>query len=199
MSEDLAAASVVGSISIAPQHAMVSQVREVIRASPLVRPKTPNGLDVRVRVTAAGSLGWVGDGVYRYSETDSRGLPWPELPAAWASLATEFAGPQPWDSAIVNWYDPDASLGWHRDLSEADHSFPIVTFSLGDVGAWAVRLDIDTPIHRARLESGAVTVLEGRTRTALHTVERIIPAPMFSPLRCGGRVSVTIRVAGGQP
>jgi hypothetical protein len=31
---------------------------------------------------------------------------------------------------------------------------------------------------------------------ALHTVERIIPAPMFSPLPVRGRVSVTLRVAG---
>jgi alkylated DNA repair dioxygenase AlkB len=111
----------------------------------------------------------------------------------------------PWDCAIINWYAPDgfgplgresASLGWHRDLSERDHTLPIVTVSLGDACSWAVKVDEDEPAHRTRVESGQVTVLAGRMRLALHTVERIIPTPMFSPLKVRGRISVTLRVAG---
>jgi len=184
------------SLSWAEQQHWVALVRDVCTASPLVRPQTPNGLDMRVRVTSAGRLGWVGDGRYRYSETDRVGRPWAAMPREWSDLADEVAGPHPWDSAIVNWYDADASLGWHRDRSEVDLSLPIVTISLGDACSWAVRLEDDEPVSRVRLESGAVTLLAGPLRSALHTVERIIPAELFSPLSVRGRISITIRVAG---
>lgn len=193
---NLAIESVVGQLDFETQRELVDQVRAVCKVSPLVRPHTPNGLPMRVRVTAAGMLGWVGDGEYRYSATDSRGELWPAIPEPWVDIADRFAGPHRWDCAIINWYDPDASLGWHRDQSEVDRSLPIVTISLGDACSWAVRLDEDSPISRTRLDSGAVTLLAGPTRMALHTVERIIPSPMFSPLKSRGRVSITLRVAG---
>lgn len=193
---NLACQTVVAHLDAAIQSQLVEQVREVCKLSPLVRPHTPNGADMRVRVTAAGSLGWVGDGAYRYDEHDSRGRPWPEMPDLWRRLASDFAGEHPWDCAIINWYDADASLGWHRDMAEADRSLPIVTISLGDACSWAVRFDEDSTISRTRLESGDVTMLAGKTRNALHKVERIIPAPLFSPLRQRGRVSITLRVAG---
>jgi alkylated DNA repair protein (DNA oxidative demethylase) len=118
------------------------------------------------------------------------------MPQAWLELANEIGGDLPWDSAIINWYDENASLGWHQDLNEADLSQPIVTISLGDACSWAIREDKGAPISRIRLESGAVTLLAGPTRGYFHTVERIIPAPLFSPLQEPGRISVTIRVAG---
>lgn len=179
------------------QRAWVDDVREVLDGSPLVRPTTPNGLPMRVRVSAAGRLGWVGDGAYRYDDRDSRGRPWPEMPGRWSALWRSVTGrsDDP-DSAIINWYAPDASLGWHIDQAEHDRSLPIVTVSLGDTCSWAVRAHDRAPISRCRLESGAITVLDGRTRDYLHTIERIIPCPMFSPLSTRGRVSVTMRIAG---
>lgn len=204
------AADTVSRLQLSPseQANFVAQVREVCRQSPLVRPKTPNGLDMRVRVTSAGRLGWVGDGAYRYTEADSRGNPWPPIPDEWLALADEVTGSLwldeavpgpphfPWDSAIINWYEPGASLGWHRDQSERDTTLPIVTISLGDACSWAVREDDESPSTRTRLESGQITLLAGRARNYLHTVERIIPAPMFSPLKTRGRISITLRVAG---
>lgn len=174
----------------------MAQAREVCLHAPLVRPKTPNGLDMRVRVTAAGQLGWVGDGAYRYDPLHSSGRPWPPIPPRWREIADAVAGPHPWDSAILNWYDPEASLGWHRDLAEQNRSLPIVTISLGDACSWAIRADDESPITRCRLESGDVTLLAGRTRLYLHTVERIISSPLLSPLRRPGRISITLRVAG---
>jgi alkylated DNA repair protein (DNA oxidative demethylase) len=187
----------VGQLTPEQQATMVEEVRAVISEAPLVRPTTPNGLPMRVRVSAAGALGWVGDGAYRYSATQRDGRPWPPMPASWRSLASKYAGSdQPWDSAVINWYEPGASLGWHTDGAEADTSLPIVTFSLGDSCSWAVS-DEQGNNHRARLETGAVTLLAARTRNLAHTVERIIAAPLFSPLKTRGRISVTVRVAGG--
>lgn len=189
-------AAPVGEIDRFEQEAMIDEVRTVLRSAPLVRPRTPNGMPMRVRVSAAGDLGWVGDGEYRYSATQASGAKWPPMPERWRRLSTQFAGEHAWDSAIVNWYEPGASLGWHRDGAEANITLPIVTFSLGDSCSWAVA-DEAGHNHRARLESGAVTVLAGSTRNLAHTVERIIANPLFSPLPSRGRISVTVRVAGG--
>lgn len=191
-----AADTVVASIPREEQEWLVAEVRDTLGKAPLVRPCTPNGLDMRVRVSAAGLLGWVGDGAYRYDSVQRDGRPWPAMPDRWLAIATHVAGEHPWDSAIINWYDEDASLGWHRDQAEQDTSLPIVTISLGDSCSWAIRKHAESPISRCRLETGAVTLLAGPTRNYLHTVERIIPNPLFSPLKTRGRISITIRVAG---
>jgi len=185
----------VRTLRISEQNRWVEQVRSIVKEAPLVRPHTPNGLPMRVRVSAAGALGWVGDGEYRYDATQKNGKPWPPMPREWMEVASEVAGTQPWDSAIINWYDPDASLGWHQDKNERDRSRPIVTISLGDACSWAVK-DGAGKAHRTRLESGDITLLAGDSRSYMHTVERIIEAPLLSPLRRRGRISVTMRVAG---
>lgn len=180
----------------AMQRLLVDQARAVIAKAPLVRPRTPNGMAMRVRVSAAGRFGWVGDGAYRYDAAQRDGSPWPPIPGAWVNIANRVAGEHPWDSAIVNHYAPDASLGWHMDQAEADRSLPIVTISLGDAASWAIRADAQSPVSRCRLESGDVTLLAGATRHYLHTIERVIACPMFSPLPKPGRISITLRVAG---
>lgn len=196
MATNIAQVSVRCQISPAHQRLLLGDARDVLRQAPLVRPTTPGGAPMRVRVSAAGSYGWVGDGDYRYDPTQRGGRAWPALPARWTKVADDAVGKHPWDSAILNWYDADASLGWHQDLAERDHTLPIVTISLGDDCSWALRLDEDSPIHRCQLESGAITVLEGNTRLAYHTIERIIPAPLLSPLGATrGRISITLRVA----
>lgn len=200
------------------QARLVEEVRGVLRGAPLVRPSTPGGAPMRVQVSAAGELGWVGDGAYRYDPHQRDGRPWPPIPALWTAIASRVAGRHPWDSAIVNWYDSGAALGWHRDLAEGDITLPIVTISLGDAASWAIAAErwssgpggTFTPdgapllvdkidrVSRVRLESGDVTLLAGESRLYWHTIERIIPAPLFSPLAHPGRVSITLRVAGAR-
>lgn len=184
------------SLSMAEQAAWVDDVRGVIRRAPLVRPWVAGGVPMKVRSTAAGKLGWVATGSYQYSPTQRDGRSWPEIPQRWIDLANEVAGVQPWDSVIINWYDGEASLGWHADQDEVDTTRPIVTVSLGDTCSWAVRGEDKKVIERTRLESGAVTLLAGKYRNMEHTVERIIRSPLFSPLDVAGRISATIRVAG---
>lgn len=184
------------SLTLGEQRSWISDIRNVIRAAPLVRPITSSGHPMKVRITAAGKLGWVADESYRYSEVQADGKPWPPIPGRWLELANEVAGEHPWDSVIINWYDLDASLGWHEDEDEADLSRPIVTVSLGDTCSWAVRDGLGRVLERVKLESGAITLLAGATRNLKHTVEKIIPSPLLSPLPVRGRVSATIRVAG---
>lgn len=191
-----ARATVASSLPIYAQEELVEDVRTVCAAAPLVRPVARGGAPMRVKVTAAGRWGWVGDGEYRYDALQKNGQPWPAIPPRWIEIANRVGGVRPWDSAIVNWYEPDAALGWHRDLAERDRTQPIVTISLGDAASWAVRREEDAPVSRTRLESGDVTLLADALRLALHSIERIIPAPLFSPLRVRGRLSITLRVAG---
>jgi len=193
---NLARDTVVGTLDRDTQLELVEQVREVCRLSPLVRPTTPNGLIMSVRITNAGELGWAGGSEYHYAREDSRGQPWPRMPRLWSDIASFYAGYHPWDSAIVNWYPPGSSLGLHKDKSEYNQSLPIVTISLGDACSWAVRLDLESPVSRCQLDTGDVTLLAGPTRGALHSVERIIDAPLLSPLQKRGRISITMRVAG---
>ena len=65
------------------QSAMAEAVREVVRAAPLVRPVTPWGKPMSVRMTSAGRLGWVIErGRYRYAARHPEtGAPWPPIPA----------------------------------------------------------------------------------------------------------------------
>lgn len=121
--------------------------------------------------------------------------------------------PVPWDSAIVNWYPPGATLGPHVDRSEADLTQPVVTISLGDAATWGVEVEtrsvdelgrnvIGWDRSRAHLPSGAVTVLAGPLRMAPHQIFGIVAAPMFSPIvdKAGayvpGRIAVSVRAAG---
>jgi len=191
-----AADTVVCQLEPSVQKLLVESVRQVLKQSPLVRPISKGGMPMRVRVSAAGELGWVGDGEYRYDPVDSRGNAWPRMPGRWSQIANEMAGVHAWDSAIINWYDEGASLGWHQDKGEKDTSLPIVTISLGDAASWAIRRDGDSPVSRARIGSGAVTLLSGESRGYFHTIERIVAEPLFSPLEVRGRISITIRVAG---
>jgi alkylated DNA repair protein (DNA oxidative demethylase) len=216
-----AESTIVLTLDMETQRRLVAQVREVMQASPLVRPVAFGGADMSVRITSAGPLGWVADGGYRYTDRDAKGRPWPAMPDEWreigdraVALDPRHRGPPPlWDSAIVNWYDVGASLGWHVDKQEHDRTKSIVTISLGDAATWGIEVErthvdehgrqvVGWDRTRARLESGAVTVLAGPLRGASHTIERIISAPMFSPITdkngavVPGRISITLREAG---
>jgi len=184
------------------QRDVAQAARDVCHAAALFRPRDARGNGMRVLVTAAGKLGFVGavpGRGYVYAPAHPRVGPWPPIPEVWISIANRVAGPHPWDSAILNWYAQGTALGWHRDQSERDTSLPIVTISLGWSASWAVRADEDAPIYRCPLHSGDVTLLAGESRMWLHTIERIKDTgyPMLgrAPVE-NGRLSITLRVAG---
>lgn len=188
------------SLDLETQHRLIEQVKEVKAISPLRALRTPGGGKMSVRVTAAGKLGWTSDEKsYRYVDRDPlTGKPWPHMPFEWIEIANSVVSePQPWDSAIVNWFGPHANLGMHQDLDEADLSRPVVVISLGDSGRWVLRQGEGGELTSCSLLSGDVTVLEGPTRLWPHGITRIIPQPLLSPLgTIRGRISITIRVAG---
>jgi len=230
-----AESTIVLTLDLETQRRILAQAREVMKASPLVTPVAVGGQPMSVRITSAGDLGWVADGAYAYTQKDSRGRPWPRIPDEWKEICNRAVAMDPrhdgrevaWDSAILNWYEPGAKLGPHRDKSEHDRTRPIVTISLGYAARWFVEIErhgfdelgratVTWDRSRCRLPSGAVTVLAGELRDCMHAIEGLIlpdddsQASLFggpepSPIvdRHGvvvpGRLSITMREAGQRP
>jgi alkylated DNA repair protein (DNA oxidative demethylase) len=184
----------------AAQERLVEAVRIIAAAAPLSRYETPMGRPMSVRMTAAGRLGWTsGPAGYAYVERcPATGLPWPPIPDEALGVWRRLGGwPQDADSLLVNWYDADARMSLHRDVDEADLSAPVVSISLGDPAQFRVggirRADRTASIW---LESGDVAVLAGPARLVYHGVDRIrFGASTLLPR--GGRINLTLRVAGG--
>lgn len=193
-----AADTVRASLDREAQLRLIEQIKEVQSISPFRSLRTPGGKPMSVKVTAAGKLGWTSDEKgYRYVDSDPDGKPWPHIPDEWIEIADRVAGPHPWDSAIVNWYRSDATLGPHQDLSEFDTSYPVVTISLGDSAVWSVRPEREITASTCVLRSGDVVVLDGVARLCFHSVTKVIAEPLLSPLGAKrGRLSISVRVAG---
>jgi alkylated DNA repair protein (DNA oxidative demethylase) len=175
---------------------LLDEVRDVTRAAPLRRYATRRG-QMSVAMSAAGALGWVSDRRgYRYESAGPAG-PWPEIPggalAVWRAVAGVACDP---DSCLVNFYGEGARMGMHQDRDEADTNWPVVSISLGDPALFRVGgVERKTPTESVWLESGDVAVLAGDARLAWHGIDRI-RFGASSLLQQGGRINLTLRVAG---
>lgn len=171
-------------------------LRNVVRQAPLMAPVMPSGKPMSVKMTAAGTYGWITDvNGYRYSRTHPRGTPWPAIPEPvldiWRDLAAVSRMPE---CCLINYYGEGARLGMHQDKDEHSFEFPVVSVSLGDDGLFRMG-------GRARggktqsvwVQSGDVIVMGGDARLAYHGVDRI-RFGSSSLLPKGGRINLTLRV-----
>jgi len=188
-----------GYLDRAAQMAMVADLRAVIARAPLVRPVTPWGKPMSVRMTSAGRLGWViAGGRYAYAARHPEtGRPWPPVPesvlAVWRTVSGWPSAP---DCCLINWYGEGARMGMHRDADEGEEGFkaPVVSISLGDPARFRMggpgRKD---PTESTELRSGDVVVMGGSARLSYHGIDRV----MFGAgdlLPGGGRINLTLRV-----
>lgn len=187
-----------GYLTPAAQADLRDAMRNCLRDSPLYRPQMPsNGKPFSVRMSNAGTLGWVADrvGGYRYQiKHPVTGRPWPAIPevalAVWRAVSDYPADPE---ACLINWYDADARMGLHRDADEAARDAPVVSISLGDVGVFRIETGEIRPKTRSiRLASGDVVVLGGQARHARHGIDRIL-AGSSTLLGVPGRLNVTLR------
>jgi alkylated DNA repair protein (DNA oxidative demethylase) len=183
------------------QAEVLDAILSVIAAAPLFRPVMPRtGKPFSVSMTSCGVLGWVSDtNGYRYQATHpGTGRQWPPMPepvlAVWRAVSNY---PHEPEACLVNYYEPTARMGLHRDEDEQDFKAPVVSISLGDdcrcrVGGF----ERGGATRSFRLRSGDVAVLGGESRLAFHGVDRIYPgtsnllAPHFPQ---GGRINLTLR------
>lgn len=179
------------------QAALLSSVRDVVRAAPLFTPRMPRtGKPFSVRMTNCGSLGWVSDeSGYRYQPSHPEtGNPWPAIPQIALDAWREIGGyPHQPEACLVNFYAPDARMGMHQDRDEQDFDAPVLSLSLGDTCLF--RYGATTRGGRTqslRLESGDAIVIGGASRLVYHRVDRIMAASS-TLLPHGGRINLTLR------
>ena len=179
------------------QEDMLADLRAVIAAAPLVRPVTPWGKPMSVRMTSAGRLGWVIErGRYRYSgRHPETGAPWPPIPdsvlAVWRAVSEWPADP---DCCLVNLYAEGARMGLHQDRDEGRFDAPVVSVSLGDPARFRIGgTTRKGPTESTVLHSGDVAVMGGPARLAFHGIDRVFFGE-GALLPGGGRINLTLRV-----
>ncbi|MFN3208143.1 MAG: alpha-ketoglutarate-dependent dioxygenase AlkB family protein [Roseovarius sp.] len=185
-----------GYLGGAEQAALVTALRDVVRAAPLFSPMTPYGKPMRVRMTSAGRYGWMSDRRgYRYEERHPEGMAWPPIPdevlAIWRDLVSGERMP---DCCLVNHYDADARMGMHQDRDEADFGWPVLSVSLGDEGLFRIgNATRGGKTESHWLQSGDVVVMGGDARLIYHGIDRIRPGTSML-LDAPGRINLTCRV-----
>ena len=188
-------------LNAAARRQLMDEIAHILQKAPLFTPRMPRtGRSFSVRMSNAGSLGWVSDKErgYRYEPCHPRnGRPWPAMPRMllelWRELTDYAAPPQ---AALINYYAPGARLGLHVDRDEEALNAPLVSVSLGAVARFRLggrrRRD---PTISFELRAGDVLVLSGPARLLYHGVERIYPQRGEAlPKSIGpGRINITLR------
>lgn len=181
------------------QVGVVRALREIADAAPFRQYETASGRRMSVRMSAAGALGWYTDRAgYRYEPTQPDGSRWPDIPGSLLDLWREVTSVDRLpDSCLINFYGEGAKMGIHQDRDEADLTWPVVSLSLGDDARFRVGgLKRGGSTKSTMLYSGDVAVLAGQARLAYHGIDRIAFGSS-DLLPKGGRINVTLRVAGG--
>lgn len=179
------------------QAKLIADVEQIAARAPWFHPVTRWGKPMSVRLTSAGSVGWISDRRgYRYADHHPSGVSWPALPESfiriWKAVVPDARLP---DSCLINHYRDKARMGLHQDRDEADLTQPVVTVSLGDPALFRIGgKERSDPTRSLWLWSGDVAVLEGGGRLAFHGIDRIKPGET-DLVPGGGRISLTLRVA----
>ena len=186
----------------AAQAELAAALRAVAAAAPFYRPTMPkSGRPFSVRMTNAGSHGWFADRAgYRYvARHPQTGAPWPAIPAALGALWQDVAGyPAAPECCLINFYDPEARMGLHRDADEDTFAAPVVSLSLGDSAVFRIggttRRGATSSL---RIHSGDVMILAGKARLAYHGIDRVLGGSSRlleqQGWKGGGRINVTLR------
>lgn len=185
-------------LSRAEQRRLLKAVQVITTEAPFFKPTMPRtGKPFSVRMTNAGSLGWVSDqdGGYRYQPmhpvTRKR---WPAIPKMLLKLWAEHAryGAEP-EACLINHYEAGARMGSHQDRDETDLKAPVLSVSLGDDAVFHIGgTKRDDPKTRMTVKSGDVIVLGDAARLAYHGIDRVF-AGSSDLLPEGGRINLTLR------
>ncbi|MFJ9868956.1 alpha-ketoglutarate-dependent dioxygenase AlkB family protein [Streptomyces sp. NPDC101165] len=187
------------------QRALLAACREWARPPAGLRTvRTPGGGTMTARQVC---LGWHWY-PYAYARTvvDGDGAPVKPFPAWLDELGrravADALGPQavpaePYDIALINFYDGTARMGMHRDADERSDA-PVVSLSLGDtcVFRFGNNETRTKPYSDVDLRSGDLFVFGGPARLAHHGVPRVHPGTAPPELGLAGRLNVTLRVSG---
>ncbi|MFD8809316.1 alpha-ketoglutarate-dependent dioxygenase AlkB family protein [Streptomyces sp. NPDC059597] len=187
------------------QRGLLAACREWARPPAGLRTvHTPGGGTMTARQVCLGRH-WYPYG-YAPTAVDGDGSPVKPFPAWLDDLArravADALGPdalpgEPYDIALINFYDADARMGMHRDADERADA-PVVSLSLGDTCVFRFG-NTDTrnrPWTDVELRSGDLFVFGGPARLAYHGVPRVRPGTAPPALGLTGRLNITLRVSG---
>ena len=192
---------VVRKLDIDTQIQILETCRAIVANAPLFQKTMPTGANFKYLCTSAGAYGWLSDQKgYRYEThhpvTQKHFPPIPDIIRNISITVVENLGhtiiPQ---SALINWYAKDGTLGLHQDKTEESLA-PVVSFSLGDDCLFTIGGLTRTGKKRnITLHSGDILVMGGEDRLIFHGVKKIIPhtAPPELMMKQSGRVNITVR------
>jgi DNA oxidative demethylase len=204
-----------GWLSLEEQQQLLECCREWGRApSGFVVPRMFDGTPLSIKSVYLGWY-WHRNRYSRFADIEQQ-IPVKPFPALLAQLAqrayaqtlgnggaSDSSGIFAPDSAIVNWYGDNATLGMHQDRGETAaviaRGAPVISISLGDsalfrFGNTATK---SRPYADVTLASGDLFVFGGPSRMAYHGVPKVFNGtapPELGPLR--GRLNITIRETG---
>lgn len=199
-----------------PQWLTFEQQRELVEACrawatgpvPMRHTRLPRGGTMSVSTVC---LGWHWQ-PYRYSRTadDVNGAPVAPFPS-WLgdlgrrALVDAYEDPSAGDAydpdtALINFYGRDATMGMHQDKDERVDA-PVVSLSIGDTCVFRLgnTENRGRPYTDLLLESGDLLVFGGPSRFVHHGVPKVHPGtaePAVGPAT--GRLNLTLRVTGLQ-
>lgn len=181
------------------QESLVDDIRTIVKAAPFYQPTMPrSGKPMSVKMTNAGSLGWMTDkqNGYRYQAMHPiTGEPWPPVPGSildiWRAVSGYADDPE---ACLINHYHAPASkMGLHVDADEDAKDAPVVSISLGASALFRLggpsRKD---PTRSVKLSSGDVVVLAGVSRHFYHGIDRLYPETS-TLLPSPQRLNITLR------
>ncbi len=156
----------------------------------------------RLNMTGAGSWIWFSDpSGYRYvSKHPITGQDLPPIPDMLLLMHEKILAAHglTWfipDSLLLNFYQPGDKLGTHRDDTEKDLTYPLVTISIGTDAIFGLGgTEKKSPMHYTTLRSGDILVMHGPARMAYHKVDKVLSSGNYR-LAQGGRISFTLRKA----
>ncbi len=189
------------------QRELVTACREWARGPvPIRHTVLPNGGVMSVRTVC---LGWHWQ-PYRYTRTagdvnGARVAAFPPWLVEWGRAAVAEAYGDPAgaaaytpDTALINFYDGEATMGMHQDKDERSLA-PVVSLSIGD--SCVFRLgnteNRGRPYRDVELSSGDLFVFGGASRLAYHGVPKVRPGTGDPATgMAGGRLNITLRETG---
>jgi DNA oxidative demethylase len=157
---------------------LLTSIEAVASEAPFRHYAVPGGKSMSVAMTNCGRLGWVSSAQgYAYLPHDPDTLrAWPDMPEAFARLATDAARQAGWaefepDACLINRYAAGAGMGMHQDRDEQDLSAPIVSVSIGASCKFMLGgLRRSDAVKSIDLHDGDVMVWGGSARLVFHGV-----------------------------
>ena len=179
---------------------ILKEIESVLKRAPLRRMKMMGGGHM-IPMSNCGDWGWTSDEKgYRYQKVDpDNNEAWPAIPAEWlvlvaAALAEAGFPVVTPTSCLINAYSTGDNLGLHQDRDEADHTQPIVSFSIGLPARFVLGgLKRNDPLQEIELRHGDVFVFGGAARMRFHGILPIKAGYHAATGAC--RYNLTFRVA----